>query len=207
MLAASQRVSNARFRSVTGWRRQSPSVREGYRRLVDALGVEPVLGGWTRLVLWLLALTSLQLGLQATFAPASFYADFPGGRGWVALDGAYNEHLVRDFGALNLALCVVTLGALFLSTRAVARLAALAWLVWSVPHLVYHVRHLAPYDAGDAAGTVVSLALAVLGAVAVLVLTARRRAHPFHQVAGSPPPPVGGAAARWQGEGLVHSGS
>ena len=36
---------------------------------------------------------------------APFYDDFPGlGRSWVAADGPYNEHLVRDVGALNLAL-------------------------------------------------------------------------------------------------------
>ena len=57
----------------------------------------------SRVILALLAITSVQLGLWATFAPRSFYEDFPGGgRNWVAVDGPYNEHLVRDFGALNL---------------------------------------------------------------------------------------------------------
>ena len=41
-------------------------------------------------------------------APKSFYEDFPGaGRVWVAVDGPYNEHLVRDVGSLNLALAFV----------------------------------------------------------------------------------------------------
>ena len=38
-------------------------------------------------------------GLWATLSPRSFYDEFPGGgRAWVAADGPYNEHLVRDFG-------------------------------------------------------------------------------------------------------------
>ena len=47
---------------------------------------------------------NLGVGLQALFTPRSFYDDFPLGRGWVAMDGPYNQHLVRDVGSLNLAL-------------------------------------------------------------------------------------------------------
>ena len=58
-----------------------------------------------RIGLVILALSSGPIGLWATFAPKSFYEDFPGGgRHWVQLDGPYNHHLVTDFGALNLAL-------------------------------------------------------------------------------------------------------
>ena len=52
------------------------------------------------------------VGLQALFAPRSFYDDFPIGRGWVAMDGPYNQHLVRDVGSLNLALVVLVFAAL-----------------------------------------------------------------------------------------------
>ena len=55
-----------------------------------------------------LALSSLQIGAWALFAPRSFYDGFPGaGRSWVSVDGPYNEHLVRDVGALNLAIAVL----------------------------------------------------------------------------------------------------
>src|SRR3954471_13364403 len=58
-----------------------------------------------RVVLALLAFTSAGIGVWAAFAPRAFYDKFPGlGQVWVAVDGPYNEHLVRDFGALNLAL-------------------------------------------------------------------------------------------------------
>ena len=57
-------------------------------------------------MLWILAVSAFALGVQAEFTPRAFYDDFPFGRGWVAMDGRYNEHLIRDFGALNLALVV-----------------------------------------------------------------------------------------------------
>ena len=55
-----------------------------------------------------LALTGAVVGAWALLVPASFWSDFPGsGLGWVAAAGPYDEHLVRDVGALYLALGVV----------------------------------------------------------------------------------------------------
>ena len=176
-LAASQRVSNARFREATSWRPASASVRTGYRKLVRDLGIEPALPGRVRLMLWVLAVSAFGVGVQAEFFPRSFYDDFPFGRGWVALDGRYNEHLIRDVGALNLALLVLTIGALVVGTRAIARVAAASWLVYSVPHLVYHLRHLTMNMSGsDKVGIVVSLSIPVLAALVVLL--DRTRPHP-----------------------------
>jgi hypothetical protein len=63
--------------------------------------------------------------------------------------------------------------ALVLSTRALARTAAIAWLVYSVPHFVYHLRHLTMSMAGaDKVGIVVSLGITVVAPIVVL-LTAR----------------------------------
>ena len=58
----------------------------------------------------LLVLTVLALfvGAWAQLAPASFHTSFPFGQGWLAADGPYNEHLLRDVGGLNLALALVT---------------------------------------------------------------------------------------------------
>lgn len=103
-----------------------------------------------RLVLLLLAAAAITVGLWASVLPASFFADFPLGRDWVAVDGAYNEHLVRDVGALHLALAVVTLVAWHRPTPTQVRAAAVAWLGFMLPHLAYHLFHadlLAPADA------------------------------------------------------------
>jgi hypothetical protein len=124
----------------------------------------------TRGGLALLGLVGLQIGVWATLAPRSFYDDFPGGgRNWVATDGPYNEHLVRDFGALNLALTAVVAVALVTGAPAAVRAAALGWLVYSVPHLVYHARHLEVYDTSDKVLTLAAVGGAVLLSAAVLV--------------------------------------
>ena len=46
-----------------------------------AMGSEPALRGRVRLLLWLMAISSLGVGVQALFMPRSFYDDFPIGPG------------------------------------------------------------------------------------------------------------------------------
>jgi len=174
-LVASQRVSNRRFRDATGWRPTSPSMRTGYPKLARALDLEPAPRGSTRLIVWLLAISAFAVGIQAAFFPRSFYDDFSFGRGWVAMDGRYNEHLIRDVGELNLALFVVTIAAIVVASMMVVRIAALAWLVSALPHFLYHLRHLTMDMAGaEKVGLMVSLALPVIGAL--VLLWPRRRA-------------------------------
>jgi len=130
-----------------------------------------------RVVLVVWAAVSVQLGIWATFAPRSFYDDYPGfGREWVRVNGPYNEHFVRDFGALNLALAVVTIAALVTLSRPMVIAVAVAWLAWSVPHLVYHLRHLDVFSTGDKVVNVFLLGSLPVLAVVVLVLTIRRPA-------------------------------
>lgn len=127
-----------------------------------------------RLALGILALVGIQVGLWAAFAPRSFYDDFPGsGRVWVAVDGPYNEHLVRDVGALNLALAVVAVVAFVTLSRAAVLAAGGAWLAYGVPHLVYHLRHLEPLDGADQVAVPFTLALNVVVA-GLVVWTAWR---------------------------------
>jgi hypothetical protein len=130
-----------------------------------------------RLALVLLFVQGVSVGAWAAAWPRSFYDDFPGGgRTWVAVDGPYNEHLVRDFGDLNLALAVVTLVALVAFTRVIALAAALGWIVYQAPHLVYHLRHLDLYDTSDKVANVASLVLAL--ALPIVVLVGARRLRP-----------------------------
>jgi nucleoside-diphosphate-sugar epimerase len=175
LLTSSQRVSNRRFREATGWAPAFPSVREGWAQVAGA--GEPVPNRMTRLLAWLLVANGLVVGLYATFFPRAFYDDFPLGRSWVALDGPYNEHLVRDFGAMNLALAVVALGALGVMTVGALRIAAAGWLVFAVPHFVYHARHLDELPAADQWANVVTLAFTVIVPVALL-LQLRRPSSP-----------------------------
>jgi uncharacterized membrane protein len=109
-----------------------------------------------RVALALIAAFMLPAGLQAAFAPQSFFEDFPFGRGWIAHRGdAYNEHLVRDVGALFLALIVVTAWTVW--RRGPSRPVAVAWLVQGLLHVVYHAGHLDGYGTADKVGLIGSL--------------------------------------------------
>ncbi len=66
-----------------------------------------------RTSLLFLAAVGLVVGIWASIFPRGFYAAFPGlGRVWISPTGPYNEHLLRDFGALNCALGLLALLAL-----------------------------------------------------------------------------------------------
>ena len=83
---------------------------------------------------WSLALIGLFMlptAIQATFAPESWFEDFPLGRGWVAAEGGvYDEHLVRDVGVLFLALIAVTAWSVW--RREAMTIVAVAWLIQGV---------------------------------------------------------------------------
>ena len=78
-----------------------------------------------QVALVVIAVSTGLVGLWAHVRTRSFYDDFPGaGRVWVAVDGPYNEHLVRDVGGLNLALAFVAVLAARHRQLLVARAAA-----------------------------------------------------------------------------------
>lgn len=65
-------------------------------------------------------------------------------------------------GGLNLALALLTAVAAVRLRPELTRLAAAATLVYTVPHLLYHVLHLEPYGLADAVANVVALGSGVL---------------------------------------------
>ena len=111
----------------------------------------------------ILTATALSVGLWALFLPRSFYDDFPASaRGWVSALPPYNEHLLRDVGALNLALGVLlALGAISLERR-VVQASLVAWLVYAVPHFVYHVTEIGALPFFDDAANIGGLGLVVV---------------------------------------------
>jgi hypothetical protein len=125
-----------------------------------------------RVLLGGLAASSVLLGVWALVAPQGFYDTFPGaGRHWVSVNGPFNEHFVRDFGALNLALASLLLVAAVRFQPTLVRTAAVAALLYGLPHFAYHLAHLDVYETlSDQIGNVVSLGLAVLAPLAVLFL-------------------------------------
>src|SRR5438874_1584169 len=119
----------------------------------------------------------------AVIAPKQYFEHFPGaGHTWVAIDGPYNEHLMRDYGALNLALAAVALCALIFMTRELIIVAGLATVVYAVPHVAYHLAHPSRIgDTSDQFGAIGGLLMnAVIGLLLVLwaIQASRRRAAP-----------------------------
>lgn len=121
----------------------------------------------TRWMLTVLAVTAAWTGPWALLAPRQFYDSFPGaGRHWIVIDGAYNEHLIRDVGAMYLALLVLSVGAAIRADPGTTRLAGAAWLVFGLPHLVYHGAHLGMYGNLDRVLNLLALGTSVvLGAL------------------------------------------
>jgi AhpD family alkylhydroperoxidase len=147
-----------------------------------------------RAVMLGLGLVQTVNGLWALLAPRSFYEDFPPGRGgWVSALPAYNEHLLRDVGGLFLATGFLLLVAAFRLERRLVWVSLVAWLLFALPHTIYHLFNLEPYDTTDAVGNVIALALTVALPAALLVLLARPAAA---QAARASAPGNGGARIR-----------
>ena len=105
---------------------------------------------WIRAGLLFLAATTLNGSLWALPFPHSFYENFPlPGRDWVSALGPYNEHLVRDYGALNLALGILLVATAIFFEQRLIRVALVAWLGYALPHFAYHTmmtEHFSPFD-------------------------------------------------------------
>jgi len=113
-----------------------------------------------------LAVTQGLAGLVQLFLPQDFSAIQ-----WVALLPPYNEHLMRDVGALTLAYVLVLVAAAVTMERRLVQVALGANLVFTVPHFLFHATHLANYPTGSAIGQTIALGAAVLIPATLLVLS------------------------------------
>ena len=80
---------------------------------------------------------------------------------------------MRDVGELNLALVVITVVALVTLVPMLVRAVLAGWIVYSVPHLVYHLRNMDPFSTDDQVSIAASLALVPILAVVLLVIEVR----------------------------------
>ena len=121
-----------------------------------------------RVILWFLSALATAVGGWAMLFPVNWYETFPDGNPtagfgqWIMMDGPYNEHLIRDVGALYLALAGSGIVAAVSRSLTASRLVAVAWIVFSAPHLIYHLEHLHGFDRFDAIGESVSLSLTLV---------------------------------------------
>ena len=130
-----------------------------------------------KIVLALTAAVGIFVGVWAAGFPRGFYDSFPGfGFMWIAVDGPFNEHLIRDVGALYLAIAAAAVYAFFSSQLAATRVVGVAWTVFGIPHLAYHLSHLHELAPIDAIGNVFSLGGSLL--LGVLLLIPQRTTRP-----------------------------
>ena len=125
-----------------------------------------------RIGLLFLAATSIGSGLWALFGPRSFYEDFPlPGWDWVSTLGLYNEHLVRDYGAFNLALGVLQVAAAVYLERRLVQASLVSWLAYAAPHFVFHPSQVHHFSLFDNLAQLNALGFVVLLPLVLLVLT------------------------------------
>jgi alkylhydroperoxidase family enzyme len=131
--------------------------------------------GAIRFLLLALGGPQVLIGVWALASPRTFYDDFPAGTdGWVHVLGPFDEHLVTDVGSLFVALGVVLILAGLSLRRGAVIAAATGWLIFSVPHFLWHVFNLDPYDTADAVANTLTLGWTVVGGALVLFLALRR---------------------------------
>lgn len=112
----------------------------------------------------------LFVGAWAYFAASSFYESFPGVLGsWVSVDGPYNEHLIRDVGAMYLALSAASIVGLILRSPQSYRMLGAAWTTFGLLHFAYHAMHLEHMPLGSAVGEMIALGVSLLLGIVLLI--------------------------------------
>jgi hypothetical protein len=148
---------------------------QGTGRRAESPGPVPETGRLlVRAALVLLSLGQGVPGAWALFAPRSFHDAFPlPALAWLTEFPPYNEHLVRDLGALSLGLTTVLLWAAVRPERSLVRAAAFGSLAFTIPHLVFHVAHLGRFETVDVVGQLISQVAPIAMAGLVIVLSRR----------------------------------
>jgi len=142
--------------------------------------------------------TALCVGPWALLAPRSFYDTFPGlGRHWVSPDGPYNEHLVRDLGSVSLALLALGVAALVIATPQLFRITGVVWLVYSVPHLIYHAHTMGLLEPTDQKLNLAGLAATVAAAGVLAVSPGQPRRGDLTRPSTVARPGTGGGSRSW----------
>lgn len=114
-----------------------------------------------------LTATQIVVGLWALFFPVNFFALDVVGMGM-----AYNEHLMRDYGAMTLASAVVLSAATVRGGRTLTVVALSMYLMWAIPHFIIHVTMLDHLSAATGAMLLTGLGIAIALAAGLLVLAA-----------------------------------
>jgi hypothetical protein len=126
-----------------------------------------------------LAVPVIVIGGWALLAPRNWYDNFPvDSAHWISSLGAYQEHLVRDFGSLYLALGLLLLFAGIVLDRLLVQSVLGASLVFQVPHVIFHAANTEPFSTANNAVNLGLLAAGLLVTVMLLRMSARQESRP-----------------------------
>lgn len=119
----------------------------------------------------LLAVSGAFVGAWAYFAPLHWYNNFPGlGMKWLPVLGPYNEHFAKDVGAMYLALATSSAAAfVYVANRTLIVVTGLAYSMFNLLHLTYHVSMLHMYGTRDAILNAVFLSAVLLCSVMLVI--------------------------------------
>lgn len=125
-----------------------------------------------------LAVPQTVVGIWATLSPRGWFDSFPGiGPALAAAEPPFNPHLVTDAAAGFLATGGLLLLASLHGGQVEIRAGAVAYLLFCVPHLIYHAAHPSQLlPAFNDALNLVLIGTQVLGAVGLVLLTTHRKA-------------------------------
>ncbi|MCA1833353.1 MAG: hypothetical protein ABR548_06600 [Actinomycetota bacterium] len=131
---------------------------------------------WVRGGLLALAVSQGATGLWALASPHAFWSSFPGfGRHWLRPLGPYNDELVRDFGAMYVALSAALSYASLVMDSGAIRAALIGQVAFLVLHAYFVSFKLSLLPAGDAAGLMGGIVVTLVVASALLVATRHDR--------------------------------
>jgi len=130
--------------------------------------------GGAQVLLAINLVSLLPLAIWPLASPRGFYDNFPGGSyHWIDINGPYNEHFLRDFGALNAALAVVIIFALWKPATSLLQATGLAIAVYALPHAIYHLSHLDVYKSSEKFVATAPLVLQFFSGLAIFWLSGR----------------------------------
>lgn len=139
----------------------------------------------TRIALLSVGLPSLITGLWIRLAPHDFWSNFPGfGAHWVRELGPYNGHALTDYGGALVGLSVGLIAVALLPRVRALPLMLTAWLLASVPHLLYHLVDTSSLSTTGYLLNNALLAGAVVVPAAILALDLRSAGPALAQTAG-----------------------
>jgi hypothetical protein len=136
---------------------------------------------WLRAGLVLLALLNGLQGVWAYLGPRSFYDDVP----TVSMYPPFSQHFVSDFGGLQLAMTVVMGAAAVFMERRLVMTALIAFQVYALTHLIFHLTHLMGMTGAALALNTAGLSVVAAIPAALLIIAARAGPHDVAATSGN----------------------